>query len=101
MRNLSHNISTATIANILREHGIEPAPDRKCQSTWKTFLKTHWDVLAPVDFTTIEIWTKDGLATVYLLFVMELASPTTCRAEHATSPALCGSSCLYNDLWHG
>jgi putative transposase len=25
-----------------------------------------------VDFTTIEIWTKGGLATIYLLFVMEL-----------------------------
>ena len=30
--------------------------------------------MASVDFTTIEVWTKDGLVTVYLLFVMELAS---------------------------
>jgi len=36
------------------------------------FLKAHWDVLAAIDFTTIEVWTKGGLVTYYLLFVMEL-----------------------------
>jgi transposase InsO family protein len=74
LSNLGYDISAATVANILKDHGIEPAPERKRQSTWKTFLKAHWDVLASVDFTTIEVWTKDGLVTVYLLFVMELAS---------------------------
>ena len=38
------------------------------------FLKTHWDVLAAIDFTTIEVWTKGGLVTFYLLFVLELAT---------------------------
>jgi len=55
-------------------HGIEPAGERKRQTTWKTFIKSHWDVLAAIDFTTIEIWTKGGLVTYYLLFVMELAT---------------------------
>jgi putative transposase len=58
----------------LKEHGIEPAPQRQRQTTWKTFLRAHWDVLAAVDFTTIEVWTKGGLVTFYLLFVMELAT---------------------------
>jgi transposase InsO family protein len=31
-------------------------------------------VLASVDFTTIEVWTKSGLVTCYLLLVMELAT---------------------------
>ena len=26
-----------------------------------TFLKAHWDVLAAIDFTTVEVWTKSGL----------------------------------------
>ena len=30
--------------------------------------------LASADFTTIEVWTRNGLATCYLLFVMELAT---------------------------
>jgi len=37
-----------------------------------TFIKAHWDVLAAIDFTTVEVWTKGGLVTYYLLFVMEL-----------------------------
>ncbi len=40
--------------------------------TCTTFIKAHWDVLAAIDFTTIEVWTKGGLVTFYLLFVMEL-----------------------------
>lgn len=72
LANLGHNISDQTVGNILKAHGIEPAPDRKRQTTWKTFINSHWDVLAAIDFTTVEVWTKSGLVTMYLLFVMEL-----------------------------
>ncbi len=72
LANLGHEISDETVGNILKEHGIEPAGDRKRKTTWKTFLKAHWDVLASIDFTTVEVWTKGGLVTFYLLFVMEL-----------------------------
>ena len=74
LANLGHEISDQTVGNILREHGIEPAPERKRQTTWKTFLQSHWDVLGAIDFTTIEVWTKGGLVTFYLLFVMEIAT---------------------------
>ena len=74
LANLGHDISDQTVGNILKAHGIEPAPDRKRQTTWATFLKSHWDVLASIDFTTIEVWTKGGLVTYYLLFVMEIAT---------------------------
>ena len=74
LSNLGHDVSATTVANILKDQGFEPAPDRRRQSTWKNFLEAHWDVLASVDFTTIEVWTKRGLVTVYLLFVMELAT---------------------------
>jgi putative transposase len=74
VRNLGYSISDTAIAKILKAHGIDPAPDRKRQSSWKSFLHTHWDVLASVDFTTIGVWTKKGLVTYYLLFFMELAT---------------------------
>jgi hypothetical protein len=32
-------------------------------------LLCHWEVLASVDFTTIEIWTKNGLVTCYPCFL--------------------------------
>jgi putative transposase len=74
LANLGHKISDQTVGNILKEHGIEPVPDRKRQTTWKMFLKAHWDCLAAIDFTTVEVWTKGGLVTYYLLFVMELST---------------------------
>jgi len=72
LANIGFDISDQTVGNILKQHGIEPAGDRKRQTTWATFLKAHWDVLAAIDFTTIEVWTKGGLVTFYLLFVIEL-----------------------------
>ncbi len=70
LANLGHTVSDRKVANILKSHGIEPAPDRCRRSTWKSFLNAHWDVLASVDFTTIEVWTRSGLVTYYLLFLM-------------------------------
>lgn len=70
--NVGYCICDTTVGHILKQHGIEPAPDRKRQTTWATFLKAHWNVLAAIDFTTVEVWTKGGLVTFYLLFAMEL-----------------------------
>ena len=69
---VGYQICDTTVSNILKAHGIEPAPTRQRTGAWETFLKAHWDVLAAIDFTTIEVWTKGGLVTYYLLFVMEL-----------------------------
>ncbi len=74
LANLGHEISDQTVGNILKENGIEPVPERKRQTTWKTFLQAHWDVLGAIDFTTIEVCTKGGLVTFYLFFMMEVAT---------------------------
>ena len=86
LANLGHEISDTTVGNILKAHGIEPAPQRKRQTTWKTFLQAHWDVLAAIDFTTIEMWTRGGLVTVYLLFVIESSSRRVHLAGCTSSP---------------
>ncbi len=65
-------VSDHTVGNILRANGIEPAPERKRQTSLGTFLKAHWDSLAAVDFTTTEAWTLHGLVTMFVLVVMEL-----------------------------
>ena len=87
LANVGYHISDQTVGNVLREHGIEPAPDRKRQSTWKTFIKSHWDVLGAIDFTTVEVWTKGGLVTYYLLFVMEVATRRVHFAGCTPNPA--------------
>ncbi len=74
LKNLGVKLSDTTIGDILRQHGIEPAPDRQCTTTWKTFLKAHWEVLAAVDFTTFEVWTRGGLVTFYILVAMQLST---------------------------
>ena len=74
LANLDHDISDQTVGNILKAHGIQPTPERQRRTTWKTFLKAHWDELASIDFTTIEVWTCRGLVTYYLLFVMDIAT---------------------------
>ena len=86
LANLGHTISDQTVGNILKDHGIEPAPERKRQTTWTTFLKAHWDVLGSIDFTAIEVWTKGGLVTYYLLFVMEVATRRVHFAGCTTNP---------------
>jgi len=74
LANLGHEISDSTVGNILKDNGIEPAPRRKNKTTWKTFLKAHWDSIAAVDFTTVEVWSKNGLITFYILVAMRLKS---------------------------
>ena len=45
LANLGHEVARSTIANIMREHGLEPAPERNAQTTWKEFLSRHLSVV--------------------------------------------------------
>src|SRR5215470_16893857 len=42
LANLHHEVSRGTIANALREQGLEPAPERLKTTTWSDFLKAQW-----------------------------------------------------------
>lgn len=86
LANLGHTISDESVGNILKQHGIEPAPDRQRKTRWSTFLKAHWDTLGAIDFTTVEVWTKGGLLTFYLLFTLELKSRRVHFAGCTVSP---------------
>ena len=55
LANLGFHISDTTVGNILKAHGIEPAPERKRRTAWRTFLAAHWDSIAAADFTTVEV----------------------------------------------
>lgn len=74
LANLGHEAGRATIANILREHGIEPAPERDRHTRWSTFLKAHWECLTATDFLSVEVYTIKGLVTYYILFFIDIAS---------------------------
>src|SRR5437667_7809135 len=74
LANLGYTISDQTVGNILKRHGLPPAPERKTTTTWKEFIRTHMDVLVATDFFTAEVWTLGGLATYYVLFFIHLGS---------------------------
>jgi len=73
LSNLGHEIARTTIANILKRHGIEPAPERNRQTTWKEFLRRHWSQIIATDFFTVEVWTCTGLKRFTVLFFMDLS----------------------------
>jgi transposase InsO family protein len=74
LANLGLTVSDQTVGNVLKRHGIAPAPERKTTTTWKEFIRTHMDVLVATDFFTAEVWTLGGLVTYYVLFFIHLGS---------------------------
>ncbi len=74
LSNLGHTVARSTVATILREHGIEPAPERGERTPWRTFLTAHWESVAATDFFTVEVATFRRLVTYYVLIVVELSS---------------------------
>ena len=90
LANLGHELARGTIANILKMHGLEPAPGRSRKTTWKEFLLRHWEVLVAADFFTIEVWTRKGSTRYVVLFVIELS---TRRVQ------ICGVAPQVNGLW--
>ncbi len=74
VENLGYDISSTTVAAILKRIGIVPAPERGRTASWRTSLKAHWDSIAACDFYTTEVWTPRGLVTFYTFFVIHLAT---------------------------
>jgi putative transposase len=74
LANLGHEISDQTVGNVLRRHGLPPAPERKRTTSWAAFIRTHVALLAGTDFFTAEVLTLRGLVTYYALFFIHLES---------------------------
>jgi transposase InsO family protein len=90
LSNLGYNLARGTVANILKRHGIEPAPERSRKTTWKELLAQHWEMIVAADFFTIEVWTPKGLQRFIVLFFIGLSSR---RVDIA------GISAAANGLW--
>jgi putative transposase len=84
MKKVGHCVARTTIANTLKANGIAPSPNRP--TSWKTFLKSHADVIAAADFFTVDVWTKRGLVTHYVLFVIHHATRAVEIAGITTNP---------------
>ena len=72
LRHLDHRVARCTVAKVMKEHGIEPSPERPM--SWRTFVRSHAHLIAAADFFTTEVWTARGLVTHYTLFVIDIAT---------------------------
>lgn len=81
-----YGLARTTIRAILEEQGIEPAPERSKRTSWKTFLRAHWQAIAACDFLPVEVLTWTGITRFHIMFVIalqtrriEIAAPSGCR----------------------
>ena len=88
LANLGREVARGTIADILKEHGLEPAPERNRKMTWKEFQSRHREVIVAADFFTVEVWTRSGLTRFLVLFLIDLST----RRVEIAGPAGCSQS---------
>ena len=69
---LGIEIGRTTVANILSEAGLEPAPERAKKRTWKQFIHSHWSTLYACDFFSVETLGVFGPVRHMVFFVMEV-----------------------------
>src|SRR3989442_4814266 len=77
LANLGYTISDQTVGNILKRHGIAPAPERKKTVTWREFIRIHMDVLMATEFFTSagEMWGQMWMSS--LLFFLSFGRGVT------------------------
>jgi putative transposase len=68
LNKLGIRLAASTIARILKDHGIRPAP-RRAGPTWRAFLRAQASHIVATDFFTVDTL---GLKRLYVLFFIEL-----------------------------
>jgi len=84
LRHLDHRVARSTIAKALKEHGLEPSPDRPM--SWATFVRSHAQLIAAADFFVTEAWTVRGLLRHFTLFFVDIATRRVQIAVTTTNP---------------
>jgi hypothetical protein len=86
LKRVGHDVARNTIKAILKDHGIEPAPERGEKMSWKTVLAAHWEGLAAADFFTVVVLTLRGLVRYVVFFVIKLKTRTVEIAGITSEP---------------
>ena len=85
LRNLGYTISDQTVGNILKRHGIPPAPERKKTMSWSEFIRMHMDVLSATDCFLGTVWSRLKLALSFLLVCVHVDAHTQYLTAMAAS----------------
>ncbi|MEO0480474.1 MAG: integrase, partial [Planctomycetota bacterium] len=72
LKKLGHGFARPAIAKTLKDHGVPPSGRRA--TSWRRFFRAQEDTIAATDYFTAEVWTKRGLVTHYILFVIDHAT---------------------------
>ena len=78
MHGIGIEIGRTTVATILANAGIEPAPERRRKRTWRQFVTSRWRTLYACDFVAVETLGAFGTVRIMVFFLIELKS----RAVH-------------------
>lgn len=108
LQNLGYRVSDTTVGEILKAHGIPPAPERSI--TWKKFIKSQWEVMGAPACAHVEVRKCWRLLTCYILAAMRLftrraeiasvtASPDIARPEVVGRPLTDGYDGFFLETW--
>ena len=82
----SRRIAPKVLANNRAEFFDPTAPARQRIPAWTTFLQAHSDSIFATDFTSVDVKTRNGLVTFYVLAVMHLKTRRVKIAGITPSP---------------
>nr|WP_279382513.1 integrase core domain-containing protein [Acanthopleuribacter pedis] len=72
LKHLGVTLSKNTVARILEDAGLPPAPKRT--RSWRCFLEQQWSSMVAADFFTVELTRGWGIQRVHVLVMMHLAT---------------------------
>jgi hypothetical protein len=81
LANLGYAISDQTVGNMLKRHGIPPAPERRKTISWSECIRIHMDVLGATDFFTSTVWRRMKRVISCLLVLVSVGRHT----KHVTA----------------
>jgi len=74
LRGLKIEIGRTTVAQVLSEAGMDPAPERRRQRSWNQFLRSHAETLYACDFFAVEVLSLFGTVRALVFFVIHIES---------------------------
>jgi hypothetical protein len=105
LKHLGYTVSDQRVGNILKRHGIPPAPERIKTITWREFTRSHLAILSATDFFHRGVWSGFGLIVLCLLRFLHSschAIQSVRGARYQPMPALGAlGGQVFNLLGHG